>query len=192
MSSIHMWVDQVINVLLDYGIWGLSVMAFFESAFFPIPPDVLLIPLALMDKDMAWVLAFATTIASTLGALLGIWIGRWLGRPILLKFITELQIQRVESLFSKYGGWAIFVAAFTPIPFKVFTVAAGVFQANVATVLIASLIGRGARFFLIAGAIYFVGDQAMDLISQYLGPVTFAVAAVVLIAGYIYKKRKRR
>lgn len=192
MTTIHNWIEQLINVMIDYGIWGLSIMAFLESAFFPIPPDVLLIPLALMNTDMAWILALATTIASTLGALLGIWIGRWLGRPILLKFITEHQIQRVEGLFSRYGGWAIFVAAFTPIPFKVFTVAAGVFQANVTVVLIASFIGRGARFFLIAGLIVFVGDQAMDLISQYLGPVTFAVAAVIILIGYIYKKQKTR
>ncbi|RXT08194.1 DedA family protein [Ammoniphilus sp. CFH 90114] len=192
MSSLHNWLEQIIDVLLDYGIWGLSIMSFFESAFFPIPPDVLLIPLAMLNPENAWVLAFATTIASVLGALLGIWIGKWLGRPILLKFIPEQQISRVENLFSRYGGWAMFVAAFTPIPFKVFTVAAGVFKANIVTVMIASIIGRGARFFLIAAFIVYFGDQAMDLISQYLGPITFAVAGIVLIGGYIYKLLKRR
>ncbi|MEW9669092.1 YqaA family protein [Ammoniphilus sp. 3BR4] len=192
MSSLHTWMEQIIEILLDYGIWGLSIMSFFESAFFPIPPDVLLIPLALMDTDMAWMLALATTISSVLGALLGIWIGKRLGRPILLRFIPEEQIAKVEMLFSRYGGWAMFVAAFTPIPYKVFTVAAGVFKANIATVMIASVIGRGARFFAIAGIIVYYGDEAMDFISQYLGPITFAVAGLAIIGGFVYKKAKSR
>lgn len=189
--SLHDLMKITVDTLLEYGVWGLAFMSFIESSFFPIPPDVLLIPLALMNADLAWWYAFVTTIASTLGALLGMWIGNWLGRPILLKFITEDRIDRVEQLFARYGGWAIFVAAFTPIPYKVFTIAAGVFKAKTPSVLIASLIGRGARFFLIAAIIVYVGDQAMDFISRYLGVISFAVAGIVVFFAYLKFRRKR-
>jgi membrane protein YqaA with SNARE-associated domain len=184
--SIHGIIDSFTDSLLEYGGWGLAFISFIESSFFPIPPDVLLIPLALMDPENVWWLALITTCASTLGAILGMWIGRKLGRPVLLRFVTHDRVDWIQDTFRRFGGWAIFIAAFTPIPYKVFTIAAGVFHANVWTVLFASFLGRGARFFSIAAVIYWIGVQAVDWIGSYLGPLSFAIAALVLLAGYIY------
>lgn len=179
--------------LMEYGVWGLLFVSFADSSFFPIPPDVLLIPLSLASPENAWWYALWTTVASVLGAILGWIIGKKLGRPILLKLFKESSILKVEELFEKYGPLAILVAAFTPIPYKVFTISAGVSKMKLSTLVIWSTIGRGARFFLEAALIVAMGAQAKVFIEENFTLVTL-VGGIVIVVGFIIytliKKKK--
>ncbi|MEK4027092.1 YqaA family protein [Pseudobacillus sp. FSL P4-0506] len=172
--------------LLEYGLLGLILVAFTESSFFPIPPDVILLPLALADPDRALLFALYTTIASVLGALLGWLIGRKLGRPILLKFVSEELILKVEDLFKRYGPLAILIAGFTPIPYKVFTIFAGVAKIRIRVLLIWSLIGRGLRFFLEGLIIFWLGEQAKPFIEENFTMLTIAGGLLIVIIFFIY------
>ncbi|KIL72902.1 YqaA family protein [Bacillus badius] len=178
--------------LLEYGVLGLIVVAFTESSFFPIPPDVILLPLALADPDRAILFALYTTVASVLGALLGWLIGRKLGRPILLKFVSEELILRVEHLFKKYGPLAILIAGFTPIPYKVFTIFAGVAKIRIRVLLIWSLIGRGLRFFLEGIIIFWLGDQAKPFIEENFTLLTIAGGLLIVVIYVVYRLLQKR
>lgn len=183
--------------LLEYGPLGLFLVAFFESTVFPIPPDVLLLPLCLMNPRLSWWYAFLTTAASILGAFLGYAIGRRAGRPVVEKSFTREMVEKVEVLFRKYGGWAVGIAAFTPVPYKVFTFGAGVFRVPFLTFTAASIIGRAGRFFLEGAMVYFLGDRARTYLGRNFEIATLAVTAVLLVAVAAFPKidaflRRRR
>ena len=178
-------------IFIQYGIVGLFVMSFAESSFFPIPPDVVLIPLCLMDPELALVYAGLTTLASVLGGLFGYYLGQKLGRPLLHKMFSSKRLDRVEEMFVRYGGWSVAVAAFTPIPYKIFTITAGVCRVRRSTFILASTLGRGGRFFLVAITIILFGERAETMIAQYLGPVSFAIVAVIILAYVLYLARHR-
>jgi membrane protein YqaA with SNARE-associated domain len=172
--------------LLEFGSWGLFIVSFFESSFFPIPPDVLLIPMGIANPDRALWYAFITTAGSVLGALLGWYIGKKVGRPILRYFIKEDKIVKVEQLFEKYGAMAILIAGFTPIPYKVFTIFSGISNIRIPTLVIWSIIGRGARFFLEAALIIALGDKAMPFIEENFALLTAGVGGVVIVGYLVY------
>jgi undecaprenyl-diphosphatase len=157
-----------------------------ESSFFPIPPDVLMIPMGIANPDRAFWYAFLTTAGSVLGALLGWYIGKKVGRPILRYFIKEEKIVKVEQYFEKYGAMAILIAGFTPIPYKVFTVFSGISRVKIPTLIIWSIIGRGARFFLEAAIIVALGDKAMPFIQENFAMLTAAVGGVAIVGYLIY------
>jgi len=177
-----------------WAVLALAIDSFTESIFNPFPPDPLLIAIALRQPSNAFYLAAVTTIASVLGALVGHWIGLKLGRPVVLRFISEAKVLRVERMFKKYGAWAILIAAFTPIPYKVFAVTAGVLELNRRTFIIASLIGRGARFFIIAGLIFFAGEAIQEFIETRFELITivFSIALLVGIAIVFFVSKRRR
>ncbi|MFD2679235.1 YqaA family protein [Bacillus seohaeanensis] len=188
-------IHQFETWLLEYGVWGLIVVAFTESSFFPIPPDVILLPLAIANPDNALYYALYTTIASVLGALLGWFIGKKLGRPILRFFISEEKLQKVEGYFNKYGPLAILVAGFTPIPYKVFTIFAGVSKIKIRVLLLWSLIGRGFRFFLEGAIILALGEQAKPFIEENFTLLTVAAGVIVIVLFLVYRviaKRKKK
>jgi len=182
--------------LLEYGIFGLFFVSFADSSFFPIPPDVLLIPMSIANPNSALWYAFITTVASILGALLGWYIGKKLGRPVLKLIISEEKIQKVEYYFTKYGPMAILIAAFTPIPYKVFTIFAGISKISLRVLVIWSIIGRGARFFLEALIIMVLGEKAMPFIEENFTLITFIGSALIIIVYVIYiiirKKKKTK
>lgn len=177
--------------LLEFGSWGLFILSFFESSFFPIPPDVLMIPMGIANPDRALWYAFITTAGSVLGALLGWYIGKKVGRPILRYFIKEDKIAKVEQLFERYGAMAILIAGFTPIPYKVFTIFSGISKVRIPTLVIWSIIGRGARFFLEAAIIIALGDKAMPFIEENFALLTAGVGGLV-IAGYLIYRFVRK
>ncbi|MBC7347000.1 MAG: DedA family protein [Clostridia bacterium] len=182
--------EQLMDLLTGYGVWGLAVVAFVEASFFPVPPDVLLIPLALMQPSLALVYAVVTTLSSTAGGLFGRWIGLKAGRPLLARFASGKRIQEVETWFERYGGWAVAFAALTPVPYKVFTIAAGVFRVPVLPVLWGSLGGRAVRFFFEALVIMFLGEKALDFLARYTGPLTLA-GGLLLVAWLVWRRRRR-
>lgn len=167
----------------DWAALVLGVTAFIESIFFPIPPDPLLIGIGIRQPELVIWLAALTTAASVAGAVIGHWLGMRFGKPLLYRFVSEHKVARVEKLFQKYGMWAILLAAFTPIPYKVFAITAGVLGLDRRTFIIASIIGRGARFFLIAGLIVAFGDSIEEFIESNIELVTVIVSAGVVVIG---------
>ena len=171
----------------DWAIGLLILISFSESVVFPIPPDPLLIAIGIASPESAiWVAAFVT-LASVCGAYLGHWLGRKVGRPLLRRLISESKVERAETLFDRYGAWAIVVAAFTPIPYKVFTILAGILDLRMRNFLIASLIGRGARFMTIGVLIFIFGESIRDFIDNNFEIITIAagVGLAVVVAGYV-------
>ena len=157
-----------------YGTWALFLVAVAESSFFPIPPDVLLIALAVGAPSRSLFFALVTTTGSVLGAGIGYWIGyqffELLGRPIVAFYQAESHFERVQQLYQDYDALAVGLAGFTPIPYKVFTLAAGVFHLNLGTFFAASVISRGLRFFLIGLLILYFGPQIQRFIDRYFTP----------------------
>ncbi len=183
-----------------YGAVALFVLAFAESSFFPIPPDALLIALVLGARRKAFKYAATCTIASIMGALLGYSIGHYLwwtpaGEFTALAnfFFTHLPsfthgtFFKIQALYSKYDFWIIFTAGFTPLPYKVFTVSAGAFNINLPMFIIASLVSRGARFFLVAGLIWMFGPQIKSFIDKYFNWLAIGFT-VLLIGGFVIIK----
>lgn len=180
------WIHTFEDWLLEFGSVGLFIVSFMESSFFPIPPDVLMIPMGIANPDRAFWYAFLTTAGSVLGALLGWYIGKKVGRPILRYFIKEEKIIKVETYFEKYGAMAILIAGFTPIPYKVFTIFSGISRVKIPTLIIWSIIGRGARFFLEAAIIVALGDKAMPFIEENFAILTAGVGGVAIVGYLIY------
>jgi len=165
---------------------ALFLVAFAESSFFPIPPDVLLIALALGVPHRAWRLALITTVGSVLGGIAGYGIGWGLmasvGQWILDIYGLHEQFERIREWYLRYDVWAVLIAGFTPIPYKVFTIAAGAFDMDLWRFTAASMVGRGGRFFLVAGLIYYYGAPIKSFIDRYFNLLTVLFA--VLLVGF--------
>ena len=177
--------------------WAVLILAaasFCESIFFPIPPDPLLIGVALLQPHLAVFLGALVTVASVAGAVVGHWLGRRLGRPLLHRFFAEDTVLRVERLFQRYGAWATLIAAFTPLPYKLFAIAAGVLDLDRKTFVIASLVGRGARFMAIGVLIFLFRDEIEGFVSENFEVLTVAAAAgvVAAVAAWVLVRRARR
>ena len=167
----------------------LGALSFAESSFFPIPPDVMLAPMCLADRARAWRFATITTVTSLLGGIAGYAIGYFLFEavePWLQEMGYQDAYQAGKAWFDQYGIWAVFVAGFSPIPYKVFTIAAGVAALNFPGFVIASFVGRGARFFLVAGLVVAGGERMEALIPRYVERIGWAVVVVAVVAvGYL-------
>jgi membrane protein YqaA with SNARE-associated domain len=172
---------------------ALFLLSFAESSFFPIPPDVLLGPLCLGKRRKAMWFAAVCTIASVLGAVVGYWIGAGAWEALdsfMFEYVpgfTEKKFDRVEEWYDKWGVWILFAAAFTPIPFKVFTIAGGVFAQPLLPFILVSIVGRGLRFFLVAGIFWLIGPKALPFIDKYFNLLCLAFAAL-LVAGFAVLK----
>ncbi len=180
--------DAILNFFANYGSIGLGLLSFIESSFFPIPPDVLLIPMALANPEQALWFATIVSVASVFGGIFGYLIGSCAGRPLLERWVSQEQIEKIQRLFQHYGGWAVAIAGFSPIPYKIFTISAGVFRINKVTFIFASALSRGARFFIEALVIIAVGEKAIGLLENYFGLITISICVVIVVAVWLYKK----
>lgn len=161
----------------------LAAMSFAESSFFPVPPDVMLAPMCLADRRRAWRFAALTTIASLLGGILGYAIGFFLFdgiEPWLRESKYWSAYLTGREWFDQWGIWAVFVAGFSPIPYKIFTISAGVAVLNFPGFVLASLIGRGARFFLVAGLLVAGGERMAELLPKYIERLGWGVVALAV------------
>lgn len=175
-----------------YGTWALFVLAFCESSFFPIPPDILLIALGIALPRKAFTYAWVCSAGSVLGGCFGYLIG-WhfmhaIGNRIISFYGLADKFEAIEILYQTYDAWAIGIAGFTPIPYKVFTISAGAFHINFAVFLLASVVSRSARFFLVGGLIHFFGPKIQPFIDRYFNALAIAFT-VLLIAGFILIKQ---
>jgi len=162
----------------------LAALSFAESSFFPIPVDVMLAPMCLAQLPKAWRYALIATVFSVLGGVAGYAIGYgafdWL-YPWLVESPYWGAYETSRDWFERYGVWVIFVAGFSPIPYKVFTIAAGVAVLNPLAFFFASVVGRGARFFLVAGLLVWGGEKLESKIKQYVERIGWTVVAVVVL-----------
>ena len=174
----------------------LGVSSFFESIVFPIPPDPLLIAMSALQPHLAIWFGVIVTLSSVAGAVVGHWIGRRFGRPVLLRMFHQRRVDMVEGLFQRYGMWAVLVAAVTPIPYKVFAISAGALDMDRRTFIIASLIGRGARFISVAVLVMVFGRPIEDFISENFEILTVAFAvgviAIAIAATFVLRSRRAR
>jgi membrane protein YqaA with SNARE-associated domain len=174
-----------------HSIWVLAAVAFIESSVFPIPPDVLLIPMVLASPQKAWKIALVCTLASVLGGLLGYGIGYFLfeeaGRPMLELYGYDAKFADFQKTYNNWGAWAVFIAGITPFPYKVITILSGVTGLNLSVFIIASILARGIRFFIVAGLLWRFGEPMRTFIEARLG-LLFTVFCGLLIGGFVLLK----
>lgn len=170
---------------------ALFLIAFVESSFFPIPPDILLIAIVLSKKEEWFRAALICLLGSVIGGLLGYWIGWQLWSATSGWFFqyvfSEDVFGRVQMLYRSNDFWAVFIAGFTPIPYKVFTIAGGVAQINLPVFIGASILSRGGRFFLVAGLIRIFGPRVKELIDRYFNLLTI-LFTILLVGGFVALK----
>ncbi len=171
----------------------LGAVSFAESSVFPIPPDAFLIPMVLADRAKAWWYALVCTLTSVIGGVLGYFIGMFLydtiGSALLNFYGYQAHFEEFATNFNKYGALVVFGAGLTPFPYKVITIASGTTGMSLAAFIAASVVARGARFFFVAGLLYFFGPPIKLFIEKYLGLLTFLffllVAGGFIVATYL-------
>ena len=174
-----------------HALWALAAVSFIEASVFPIPPDVLMIPMILAAPHRAWLIALVATLASVLGGVLGYGIGAFffesLGQPILESLGKADSMEAFNSRFNGVGFWAVLIAGITPFPFKVITIMSGWTAMPVGTFIATSILARGIRFFLVAALLWKFGAPVRDFIERRLGLMT--ILFILLLFGGFYATR---
>ena len=167
--------------------WALALVAFVESSVFPIPPDILMIPMIIARPRKAFHIAAVATIASVLGGLAGYWIGFGLfetvGRPVLEFYGKDAYFGEFATRYNEWGAWAVLIAGVTPFPYKVITILSGTTALNIWIFLLASIIARGLRFFIVATLLWKFGPPIRDFIEKRLG-LMFTLFVLLLLGGF--------
>lgn len=172
-------------------LWILGVISFIESSFFPIPPDIMLIPMVIAAPRNAWKIASVATVASVVGGYFGYAIGFYgydlIARP-LLEFYGYLdKFESFKQYYTAYGAWIVFAAGITPFPYKVITIASGAVGLNLAVFGAASVAARGLRFFIVAGLLYFFGEPIKKFIERHFNLLSIIFFAL-LLGGFVLIK----
>jgi membrane protein YqaA with SNARE-associated domain len=175
-----------------YGGLALFVLAFCESSFFPIPPDALLIALCMVNPPLSLWYGLVCSLGSVLGGIFGYGLGRIGGRPLLERWISMERIQLVERHYQRWDVWAVAVAGFTPIPYKVFTLSAGAFLLDFIRFMVASALSRSARFFLVAALFYFFGPPIRQFIGRYFNLLTVLFIALLVLGFWLLRIHAKR
>lgn len=173
-----------------HAVYYLSVVAFCEALFFPIPPDVMLVSMGLAKPHRAWFYAALTLGCSILGGMLGYLIGNFcfdLVYPYIQSWGYEHAYQVVHDWFSQWGAWTIILASFTPIPFKVLSISAGAVSMPFHLFVLAAVIGRGTRFFLVSGLMFLYGEKVSLGLSKYIDKIGWSAIGIPLVAYLIYE-----
>jgi len=167
--------------------WALAGITFVESSFFPIPPDVTLIPMCLADRKKSWRYATICTVFSVLGGLFGYAIGYYLyesvGSKIIEFYGKGLEFNELKAHFDEWGGWILVAKGMTPFPYKILTIMSGVFHLSIPVFIVGSIVGRAMRFYLVAGLIWKYGDPIRIFIEKYLNWLCLAFL-ILLIGGF--------
>ncbi|ANT70104.1 membrane protein [Aeromonas hydrophila] len=175
-----------------YAPWYLAITAFIESVFWPIPVDVMLAPMALARPHKAWHYAALATLFSVLGALFGYLLGYALWEPVVQPLVVSVgyedKIALARQWFEQWGIWVIFIASFTPIPYKVFTVTAGLLQMALLPFIVTSLIGRGMRFFLVAGLMRWGGEKMERKLMHYVDVLGWLCIGLAVVAYFWFSR----
>ena len=189
MKKIYDWMLNAASK--ENALWVLFAVSFIESSFFPIPPDIMLIPMVLATPKKAWKIAGTCTIASVLGGYFGYAIG-FLGFDLIAKPLLEFygymdKFDSFKQYYIEYGAWIVFAAGLTPFPYKVITIASGAVGMNIVVFGIASIIARGMRFFLVAGMLKVCGEPIKEFIEKHFGALSI-IFFILLFGGFILIK----
>ena len=184
--------DWTINLAgHKHAIIALALIALIESSIFPIPPDILLIPIVLAMRDRAWFVASVCTIASVIGGVFGYGIGFFMyeqiGKPILDLYNYTIKFSEFQNVYNQWGAWSVFFAGVTPFPYKVITILSGMTGLSLPVFILASIIARGARFFIIAALLWKYGDPIQEFIERRLGTL-FILFVIILLGGFAIVK----
>lgn len=186
LRTLYDWVLR--QARAPYALWVLAAISFVESSVFPIPPDVLLIPMILAAPHRAWTIAGVCTLASVAGGAMGYFIGaglfETLGRPVLEVYGKADAFEELSAAYNAQGFWAVLIAGVTPFPYKVITIFSGVTQLDFGLFMATSVLARGLRFFVIAALLNRYGDAARDFIERRLGLVA-TVSVALLLGGFV-------
>lgn len=186
LRSMYDWVIRLSEH--PKSLWALAGVSFAESSFFPIPPDIMLIPMVVAQRAKAWLIAGVCTAASVAGGFLGYAIGFFffatVGQWLIDFFGLQAAFANFQQLFNKYGLWVILIKGLTPIPYKLVTIASGALHFDLLTFGLASLVTRAGRFYLVAALLYFYGAPIRTFIEKHLTLVTTA-AVVLIVAGFV-------
>lgn len=193
-GTVEIWMSS------PYVLAILGLLSFSESSFFLIPPEVMVIPMGIANPQKALWYGLFISLLSLFGAMFGYFLGQKGGKPILKRLFKEKHTRAVEQLFKKYDSKAIFIAAFTPIPYKVFTLSAGVFDLDYKRFLIASIVGRTSRYMILMGLIFLFGESIRYFIENQLDMIVGISTIVILVliafnkiaVPFIEEKRLKR
>ncbi|MDF2232524.1 DedA family protein [Albimonas sp. CAU 1670] len=189
IRSLYNWVLRQAET--PYALWTLAFVSFIESSMFPIPPDVLMIPMIIAAPRRAWLIAGVATVSSVLGGALGYYIGWGLfesvGRPVLEFYGKADAFDLLAESYNQQGFWAVLIAGVTPFPYKVITIFSGLTGLNFALFMATSVLARGLRFFIIAALLHRFGEPIRDFIDRRLGLVA-TVSVALLIGGFAIVK----
>ncbi|MEA1675460.1 YqaA family protein [Nitrospirillum sp. BR 11163] len=189
LRSLYNWTMRLAGH--RHAIWALAGVSFIESSVFPLPPDLLLIPMVLADRRKAFLYAAVCTLASVAGGFLGYAIGHFLWESLGQKIIQTYGLMdayiRFKTNFDQYGAEYIIIKGLLPVPYKIITIASGAFNFDLATFAVASLISRALRFFLVAGLFWKFGEPIRTFVEKWLTLVTTAFA-VLLVGGFVLVK----
>lgn len=168
-------------------LWALAIVAFIESSFFPIPPDILMIPMIIAAPRRAFLIAGVATVASVLGGLFGYYIGAVLfdliGQPIFDFYGKADAVAQFSANFNEYGAWAVLIAGVTPFPYKVITIMSGVTGLSLPVFIMSSIVARALRFFIVALLLWKFGEPIRAFIEKRLG-LMFTVFCILLVGGF--------
>jgi len=186
LRSLYDWTLSLART--PHAIWALAVVAFLESSIFPIPPDVLMIPMIIARPSRAFVIAGVATVASVAGGMAGYFIGYGMfesvGRPILEFYGKEAYFTEFSSRYNEWGAWAVLIAGVTPFPYKVITILSGATALSLPVFILASIFARGLRFFLVAALLWKFGPPIQVFIERRLG-LMFTIFMVLLVGGFV-------
>lgn len=170
-----------------YALWALAVVAFIESSVFPIPPDILMIPMIIAAPRRAWLIAGVCTVSSVVGGAFGYYIGAFLfdsvGLPVLEFYGKDKYFEEFALRYNEWGAWAVLVAGVTPFPYKVITILSGSTALNFWVFMFASVVARGLRFFIVAALLWKFGPPIRDFIEKRLG-LMFTLFCILLVGGF--------
>ncbi len=173
-----------------HALWWLAFISFIESSVFPIPPDILLIPMVIAAPHRAWLIALVCTVSSVLGGMLGYALGMFaydLIEPLLEFYGYDEKFESFRHTYNEWGAWAVLIAGVTPFPYKVITILSGATALNIWVFTLASIVARGLRFFIVAGLLWKFGAPIRTFIEQRLGLV-FTVSLALLVGGFVLVK----
>lgn len=183
--------EWIIEFFEDFGYIGMFIHSFIDAIFFPIPAFFLQVSLSVLHPSNALMLASVGYFASLLGTPIGYWIGKLVGDSFLQKFVKKKWIEQATKLFKENGEIAIFIGAFTPIPFKVFTILAGMFHFSLWKLIGYAALGRGVKFYIVGLIFHYFGRASEEFIMTYLSLIMSGIALIILIV-YLIRRRKRQ
>lgn len=185
-------VQNTLDFLMEYGIWGVFIHSFADAIIFPIPVFFLQVSLSMIDPSHALWIATAGYIACLLGTPVGYFLGKGLGHSVLYKILKKEWIDSATAMFQKRGEMAVFIGAFTPIPFKVFTIMSGCLKFPLWKLIGYAAIGRGVKFYLVGFLFYFYGRMAENMVNNASLYVFLIMIPILLIGLWIKKRWKKR